>query len=137
MAPTIVPTRLLSRLDSLTVGVSTHTLALAVYDDRFEVGDEVVIRPDPQTSAHCVSAATCCMTAMPSSAPVSTRCSHRGLNCLKLPPRSPDLNAFAERWVCGRSKKNASPKVILFGERAQSSGQAQCTALPGTEDENY
>ena len=38
-----------------------------------------------------------------------------GLHCLKLPPRSPDLNAFAERWV--RSvKEECLSKLILFGE---------------------
>src|SRR5690349_4053874 len=38
-----------------------------------------------------------------------------GIRCLKLPPRSPTLNAFAERWV--RSVKSLS-KLILFGERS-------------------
>jgi putative transposase len=34
-----------------------------------------------------------------------------------LPPRSPDLNAYAERWV--RSvKEEALSRLILFGERA-------------------
>jgi hypothetical protein len=38
-----------------------------------------------------------------------------GAQCLKLPPRSPNLNAFAERWV--RSVKEECPsKLILFGE---------------------
>ena len=38
-----------------------------------------------------------------------------GLNCVALPPRSPNLNAFAERWV--RSvKQECSSKLILFGE---------------------
>src|ERR1035437_8421867 len=36
---------------------------------------------------------------------------------LVLPARSPNLNAYAERWV--RSVKEEGPsKVILFGERA-------------------
>jgi hypothetical protein len=40
-----------------------------------------------------------------------------GLHCLKLPPHSPDLNAFAERWV--RSvKTECLSKLILFGERS-------------------
>lgn len=38
-----------------------------------------------------------------------------GIRCLKLPPRSPNLNAFAERWV--RSVKDEClSKLILFGE---------------------
>jgi transposase InsO family protein len=38
-----------------------------------------------------------------------------GIRCLKLPPRSPNLNAFAERWV--RSvKEECLSKFILFGE---------------------
>src|SRR5687768_6913347 len=38
-----------------------------------------------------------------------------GVQPLKLPPRSPNLNAFAERWV--RSVKHESlGKLILFGE---------------------
>lgn len=37
------------------------------------------------------------------------------VNCLALPPRSPNLNAFAERWV--RSvKQECLAKLILFGE---------------------
>src|SRR3954452_12237943 len=40
-----------------------------------------------------------------------------GIRCLKLPPRSPNLNAFAERWV--RSvKEECLSKLILFGERS-------------------
>ena len=36
---------------------------------------------------------------------------------LPLPPRSPNLNAYAERWV--RSvKEECLSKVILFGERS-------------------
>ena len=36
---------------------------------------------------------------------------------MKLPPRSPNLNAYAERWV--RSVKDeALSRLILFGERA-------------------
>ena len=38
-----------------------------------------------------------------------------GIRCLRLPPRSPNLNAFAERWV--RSvKQECLSKLILFGE---------------------
>ena len=38
-----------------------------------------------------------------------------GVHCLTLPPRSPNLNAFAERWV--RSvKEECLSKLILFGE---------------------
>jgi hypothetical protein len=37
------------------------------------------------------------------------------VECLRLPPRSPNLNAFAERWV--RSvKEECVSKLILFGE---------------------
>jgi putative transposase len=38
-----------------------------------------------------------------------------GVTCLALPPRSPNLNAFAERWV--RSvKQECLSRLILFGE---------------------
>ena len=38
-----------------------------------------------------------------------------GVKCLRLPPRSPNLNAFGERWV--RSvKEECLSKLILFGE---------------------
>ena len=40
-----------------------------------------------------------------------------GIRCLKLPPRSPNLNAFSERWV--RSvKEECLSHLILFGERS-------------------
>jgi transposase InsO family protein len=40
-----------------------------------------------------------------------------GMKRVPLPPRSPDLNAYAERWV--RSvKEEALSQLILFGERA-------------------
>jgi putative transposase len=40
-----------------------------------------------------------------------------GIRRVSLPPRSPDLNAYAERWV--RSVKEEAPaRFILFGERA-------------------
>src|SRR4030095_8146979 len=44
-----------------------------------------------------------------------------GVKCLRLPRRSPNLNAFAERWV--RSVKQESlSKIILFGEGALRRG---------------
>jgi len=40
---------------------------------------------------------------------------HAGVERVSLPPRSPNLNAYAERWV--RSvKEEALAKLILFGE---------------------
>jgi transposase InsO family protein len=40
-----------------------------------------------------------------------------GVQRVSLPPRSPDLNAYAERWV--RSvKEEALSRLILFGERS-------------------
>ena len=40
-----------------------------------------------------------------------------GATCPRLPPRSPNLNAFAERWV--RSvKQECLSHLILFGERS-------------------
>jgi hypothetical protein len=40
-----------------------------------------------------------------------------GVTCLRLPPRSPNWNAFAERWV--RSvKQECLCHLILFGERS-------------------
>jgi putative transposase len=40
-----------------------------------------------------------------------------GVKCLRLPPRSPNLNAFSERWV--RSvKEECLSKLVLFGERS-------------------
>jgi len=42
---------------------------------------------------------------------------HTGVQCLALPARSPNLNAYAERWV--RSiKEECLAKLILFGERS-------------------
>ena len=39
------------------------------------------------------------------------------VKCLALPPNSPNLNAFAERWV--RSvKEECLSKLILLGERS-------------------
>jgi len=40
-----------------------------------------------------------------------------GIRRLKLPPRSPNLNAFAERWVRS-AKEECLSKPILFGERS-------------------
>ncbi len=68
-----------------------------------------------------------------------------GLKCLALPARSPNLNAFAERWV--RSvREECLSKLILFGEtslrraltpfhrtlscRTESSRERQPTAVP-------
>src|SRR4029079_15080684 len=60
---------------------------------------------------------------------------------LMLPARSPNLNAYAERWV--RSvKEECLSKVVLFGERslrralkalpwrAESPREGQCPAIP-------
>src|SRR5437870_7721139 len=39
------------------------------------------------------------------------------VNCLRLPAKSPNLNAYAERWV--RSvKEECLSRLILFGERS-------------------
>ena len=47
-----------------------------------------------------------------------------GVKCLRLPPRSPNLNAFAERWV--RSiKEECLSKLILFGEGSLSRALTQ------------
>ena len=40
-----------------------------------------------------------------------------GVKRVPLPPRSPQLNAFAERWV-RPVKEEALSRIILFGERA-------------------
>ena len=40
-----------------------------------------------------------------------------GIQPLALPPQSPNLNAFAERWVCSIRQECLS-KLILFGEAA-------------------
>ena len=45
------------------------------------------------------------------------RCGRRDAQCVPLPAASPNLNAYAERWV--RSvKEEALSRLILFGERA-------------------
>jgi putative transposase len=47
-----------------------------------------------------------------------------GVKCLRLPPRSPNLNAFAERWV--RSvKEECLSKLILLGEGSLSRALTQ------------
>ena len=47
-----------------------------------------------------------------------------GVKCLALPPRSPNLNAFAERWV--RSvKQECLSKLILFGESSLRRASSQ------------
>ena len=40
-----------------------------------------------------------------------------GVKCLPLPARSPNLNAYAERWVCSIKEEYLS-KLILFGEKS-------------------
>ena len=50
-----------------------------------------------------------------------------GVKCLRLPRRSPNLNAFAERWV--RSvKQECLSKLILFGEGALRRGLTEYLA---------
>ena len=50
-----------------------------------------------------------------------------GVKCLRLPRRSPNLNAFAERWV--RSvKQECLSKMILFGEGALLRGLTEYLA---------
>ena len=50
-----------------------------------------------------------------------------GVKCLRLPRRSPNLNAFAERWV--RSvKEECLSKLILFGERSLQRGLTEFLA---------
>jgi transposase InsO family protein len=67
-----------------------------------------------------------------------------GVHSIMLPPRSPNLNAFAERWV--RSIKNEClSKLILFGEASlrrtmteflkhyyQSPGERESPAFPAS-----
>ena len=49
------------------------------------------------------------------------------MKCLRLPRRSPNLNAFAERWV--RSvKQECLSKLILFGEGALRRGLTEYLA---------
>ena len=37
------------------------------------------------------------------------------VKCLALPPRSPNLNAFVERWI-GSVKRECLSRLVLFGE---------------------
>ena len=49
------------------------------------------------------------------------------MQAIPLPARSPNLNAFAERWV--RSvKEECLSKLVLFGERPLSRTLAEFTA---------
>jgi transposase InsO family protein len=57
---------------------------------------------------------------------------HAGVERVVLPPRSPNLNAYAERWV--RSvKEEALSRLILFGERSLPHVLQQYTAHYHTE----
>ena len=73
------------------------------------------VEPWAPLMALCCRFASLYMTATPSSAlPFEPCCALPKFN-LMLPARSPNLNAFAERWV--RSIKNEClSKLILFGE---------------------
>ena len=55
------------------------------------------------------------------------------VKCLALPPRSPNLNAFVERWV-GSVKRECLSRLILFGEgslrRALTEGKYRCGERP-------
>jgi putative transposase len=62
----------------------------------------------------------------------STTLSDGGLQPLKLPARSPNLNAFAERWV--RSiKQECLSKLILFSETSLTRVLAEYLAHYHTE----
>jgi len=50
-----------------------------------------------------------------------------GVKTIPLPPRSPNLNAFAERWARSAKEKCLS-KLILFGERPLSRTLAEFSA---------
>jgi len=55
-----------------------------------------------------------------------------GVDAIKLPPRSPNLNAFAERWV--RSvKEECLSRLILFGEVSLKRALTEFTAHYHTE----
>ena len=47
-----------------------------------------------------------------------------GVKPLKLPARSPNLNAFAERWVRS-AKEECLSRLILFGEASLKRGLAE------------
>jgi transposase InsO family protein len=49
-----------------------------------------------------------------------------GVNPLRLPARSPNLNAFAERWV-GSVKRECLSKMIFFGEQTLRRALAEYT----------
>ena len=64
----------------------------------------------------CGTSGAYCTIATPSSAPPFDRPSNPlGTKCLTLPPRSPNLNAYSERWVRS-AKEECLRKLILFGE---------------------
>src|SRR6202521_5812061 len=50
-----------------------------------------------------------------------------GVKAIPLPARSPNLNAFAERWVRS-AKKECLSKLILFGEGPLSRARAEFSA---------
>src|SRR5258706_10956276 len=50
-----------------------------------------------------------------------------GVRTIRLPARSPNLNAFAERWVRS-AKEECLSKLILFGERPLSRTLAEFSA---------
>src|SRR5215471_12788430 len=81
---------------------------------------QTAFAPEPSTTRpeRCASVGTCCTTAMPNSVPVFDNVlTSEGVHSLPLPPRSPNLNAYAERWV--RSvKQECLSRLILFGERS-------------------
>ena len=55
-----------------------------------------------------------------------------GIQSLRLPPRSPNLNAFAERWVRS-AKRECLAKLILFGERSLQRALSEFIAHYHTE----
>ena len=55
-----------------------------------------------------------------------------GIEALILPPRSPNLNAFAERWVRS-AKQECLSKLILFGEGSLKRALAEFTQHYHTE----
>jgi transposase InsO family protein len=50
-----------------------------------------------------------------------------GVKTIPLPPRSPNLNAFAERWIRS-AKQECLSKLILFGERPLARTLAEFSA---------
>jgi putative transposase len=59
------------------------------------------------------------------------RLDHSGVKRVPLPPRSPWLNAFAERWVQS-VKTEALSRMILFGERSLRHVRIYCALSHGT-----